>query len=141
MLPAGEPAQDVFCDTMALFEHFDAHGSAGHHLTAFQLRLMGLAGLTPDLEACGRCERVAPPERAALLDPASGRLRCRDCGGASVYLSAEARQLLTRMTTPEFLSVAPSTTRTHDEVRRALEALAAHHLAIELPGDPIDSPT
>jgi len=136
MLPASEPAQEAFADTVALFEHFDAHGSASHDLTAFQFRLLGLAGLTPDLEACGRCGRLAPPARAVLLDAESGRVRCRACGGAAIYLSGEARALLSRMTTSEFLTSPSPSPRAHEELRRALLGLAQHHLGLELPADP-----
>jgi len=138
VLPAEEPAEQAFADTLGLFEHFDAHGSTNWHLLAFQFRLLALAGLSPDLERCGRCDRKAPPTRAVLLDLASGRIRCRRCGGADVYLSGEARAWIERVGEGSFLDAEPPSERARVETRRALTGLAAQHLSLELPVDPTD---
>ncbi|NOY94543.1 MAG: DNA repair protein RecO [Deltaproteobacteria bacterium] len=138
LLPVEEPAEQAFASTLELFEHFDAHGSDRWQLLAFQFHLLALAGLTPDLERCDRCGREAPASRAVLLDAANGRVRCRDCGGAALYLCSAARHFIRAVTGPTFLDVEAPDERAWLQARGALEGLTAQHLSLELPGDPMD---
>jgi hypothetical protein len=72
-----------------------------------------------------------------LLDASKGRIRCRCCGGAEVYLSGEARHFMAGATEPMFLDVDPPSERARLESRGAIQKLAAQHLSLELPLDPM----
>lgn len=57
----------------------------------FQMRVLELAGLGPELRHCGMCGRQPSDHQPAMFDPSLGHLICRSCGRADIVLSAEAR--------------------------------------------------
>src|SRR5690606_18077283 len=63
---------------------------------AFSLRVLALAGRSPNLASCGRCGRAAPEGKAALFDPTLAAVVCRACGGAPIKLSGALRARLGR---------------------------------------------
>ena len=61
-------------------------------LAGVGLRLLSDVGYSMDFERCVRCGKACPDARSGTLDLARGGLICRECGGASLIVSAELRQ-------------------------------------------------
>lgn len=60
------------------------------------LALLSALGWGIDLERCVRCGRQAAPGQSASVDATRGGLICRNCGGARLRVSGEARARLQR---------------------------------------------
>jgi DNA repair protein RecO (recombination protein O) len=91
--PPREPEPRLFEAVVMLFEVLSAmpaHAAAAR--VAFELRALALLGLSPQLDACGRCGRAPDAAQSALFDPGVGAIVCRACGGGPVLLSASARR-------------------------------------------------
>lgn len=101
---------------------------------SFALRLLTLAGLSPNLSSCGRCDREAPAARAALFDPVQGALRCRACGGGPIKLDGALRASLTAAGTSGWDAIAQETwiDARREAAGAALSAFLSHHLGRRL---------
>lgn len=92
VLPPREPDPRWVATVIRLFERLDddAPEPGPEIRLAFELRLLALMGLTPRLDACGKCG-ARPEDRAALFDPGLGAIVCRACGGGPIHLAAATR--------------------------------------------------
>lgn len=75
---------------------------ADRWLAGFGLELLTHAGFALELERCVVCERVAPPGRAAWLDPARGGLVCQRCGGGGLLVRGPVRAALSALSRGEW---------------------------------------
>jgi DNA repair protein RecO (recombination protein O) len=96
-------------DNLALFEHLknglyglEAHGASLRFLTAFELKLLQLAGYQPVLDCCKRCglNRRQGGAQRWHASPADGGLLCEACARAHkgvLPLGATAVEILTAL--------------------------------------------
>ncbi|AKF08573.1 DNA repair protein RecO [Sandaracinus amylolyticus] len=92
LVPPREPDVRWLVEVERFFEVLDARApEPGIEVRlAFTLRALALMGLSPRLDACGRCGRRAE-DRAALFDAGLGAIVCRACGGGPLHLAASTR--------------------------------------------------
>lgn len=127
--PSHQPEPELFKATIALFEQLaEGPEPAEHVLLAFQLRVIALCGLAPQLQRCGRCGRAPQSLQPAAFDAESGTLCCRSCGGAPWILSAATRQQLQRAATSEWRQACDWSTATWQEAAGAVKAFLQHRL-------------
>jgi DNA repair protein RecO (recombination protein O) len=101
--PPQTPEPGVWLEINALLDRLDGFNSDGGepsgrperapeaHLAATGLRILTDVGWGLDLDRCVRCGRPCGESAAACIDPASGGLVCRSCGGANQVLRADRR--------------------------------------------------
>jgi DNA repair protein RecO (recombination protein O) len=97
--PPHTPEPEVWREVNALLDDLDDRArpvAAGPRLAAMGLRLLAAVGWGLDLERCVRCGKPCDPAASGFLDPASGGLVCRACGGGRVLLRAAIRARLAR---------------------------------------------
>ena len=84
---------ELFNETRQLLAAMDLRPTTRLALVrlCFQMRVLDLAGLGPELRHCGMCGRRPSESQPAMFDPSLGHLICRSCGRASIVLSADAR--------------------------------------------------
>ncbi len=135
-LPEREPEVRALPLVTRLFELVVALPPGDALRVAFALRLLAVIGLAPNLEACGRCGRPAPPGKAALFDPALAAIVCRACGGGPVKLGGPLRERMGDALTRRWAELAaaewPSPELT--TARDAVDELLAHHVSHRLSG-------
>lgn len=90
LLPQRETDRRFVPTVARFFERLDEESAGIEARLAFELRFLALVGLSPRLDACGRCGRRAE-DRAGLFDAAIGALVCRSCGGGPIHLAASTR--------------------------------------------------
>lgn len=95
VLPEGQAEPRAFEEALALLDALEAGKNARVAALVFKVRLLAISGVWPDLQRCSRCGRIAPSEKAVLVDPTEGAI-CRACGGGELYLRAALRQRLVR---------------------------------------------
>jgi DNA repair protein RecO (recombination protein O) len=102
--PPQTPEPGVWLEINALLDRLDLDGNEGEgadparpalspeaHLATTGLRILTTVGWGLDLDRCVRCGRPCAAAAAACIDPASGGLVCRACGGSSQVLRADRR--------------------------------------------------
>ena len=96
-------------------------------LTRFELRLLDLLGILPELDACVRCGTALRDGADAWLDPSSGGLVCGTChsGGDAGRLPAAELKNLRALAAPRGAGAALHAT---PSVARAVDALVTYHL-------------
>jgi DNA repair protein RecO (recombination protein O) len=122
LAPPREPDPRFVPEIVALFERLDEPEEPGDEVRiAFELRWLALAGLSPRLDACGRCGREAG-DRAALFDPSLGALVCRACGGGPIHLGGATRARMIASQRDGWVEASRRwTERERSEAREALE--------------------
>ncbi len=90
LVPQREPDPRFVPTVARFFERLEEESAGPEVRIAFELRFLALVGLSPRLDACGRCGRSAE-ERAGLFDAGIGALVCRACGGGPIHLGASTR--------------------------------------------------
>ncbi|MEQ8457775.1 MAG: DNA repair protein RecO [Sandaracinaceae bacterium] len=103
---------------------------------AFALRVLNIAGLSPNLASCGRCGVEAPEGRAALFDPGLGAIVCRSCGGGPFKIGGRLRTSLAHASTGRWEHVAGEDWLETDRAaaQRVLDAFLERHLGRRLAG-------
>lgn len=96
LLPDREPSDDVFRLALSVVRHLE-HGPIWKPLTYFDLWIVRLIGLLPDLTHCGVCEQALNGSRAYFHALADNLLCTRDKRLASTELSSESRILAAEM--------------------------------------------
>src|SRR6202047_757221 len=96
LLPDREPSDDIFRLTLAVVHHLKAD-SIWMPLTYFDLWIVRLIGLLPDLNACVMCGAVLNGSRAFFHPLADGLLCLDDKRLASTEISADSRALASEM--------------------------------------------
>jgi DNA repair protein RecO (recombination protein O) len=96
LLPDREPSDDVFRLTLSVVKHLEA-GSVWMPLTYFDLWIVRLIGLLPDLSHCVACGAILNGNRAYFHPLADGLLCSNDKRLASTEMSAESRTLAGEM--------------------------------------------
>ncbi|MGC2695800.1 MAG: DNA repair protein RecO [Candidatus Angelobacter sp.] len=96
LLPDREPSDDIFRLTLAVVNHLKAE-SIWMPLTYFDLWIVRLIGLLPDLKACVTCGVVLNGSRAYFHPLADGLLCVDDKRLASTEISADSRALVAQM--------------------------------------------
>ena len=122
---------ELFVTCVQLLTVLDAEDDPnGERLLAFAVRVLALAGVAPHLNTCGRCDKAAPPGRAAYFDPAAGGIVCRGCGGGAFRLSGAALAHLRNAQTDGWLEAARGDWDEAD--RNAARVAVAAFLAFQL---------
>ena len=96
LLPDREPADDIFRLTLAVVGHLQGE-SLWMPLTYFDLWIVRLIGLLPDLSHCTACGRILNGNRAYFHALADGLMCAKDKRLASSEMSAESRALAGEM--------------------------------------------
>jgi DNA repair protein RecO (recombination protein O) len=96
LLPDREPSDDVFRLTLSVVKHLEA-GSVWMPLTYFDLWIVRLIGLLPDLSHCVTCGATLNGSRAYFHPQADGLLCTNDKRLASTEMSGESRTLAAEM--------------------------------------------
>ncbi|HET9364850.1 MAG TPA: DNA repair protein RecO, partial [Candidatus Angelobacter sp.] len=96
LLPDREPSDDIFRLTLAVVRNLQAT-SIWMPLTYFDLWIVRLIGLLPDLNACVVCGEVLNGNRAYFHPLADGLLCADDKRLASTEISADSRTLAAEM--------------------------------------------
>jgi DNA repair protein RecO (recombination protein O) len=96
LLPDREPSDDVFRLTLAVVKRLEA-GPVWMPLTYFDLWIVRLIGLLPDLTHCTACGTTLNGSRAYFHALADGLLCARDKRLASSEMSPESRALAAEM--------------------------------------------
>lgn len=105
LTPDHQPEPEVFAEALALVAALD--GSAAQDLSeqwraGFVVQLLARLGFWPNLDACGSCGRRPRDDQAVQFHAPLGHLVCRQCGGATLRLSARGRQLLAGLCSPDW---------------------------------------
>lgn len=98
-------------------------------LLAFCMRVLGLLGMAPRFEVCGRSGEAVPPGRPAYFDPQVGAVVAKRFGGGPFLLSASALRRLGQAQTYAWLGVAREEWEPADlsQARAALAAFLRLH--------------
>jgi DNA repair protein RecO (recombination protein O) len=96
LLPDREPADDIFRLTLAVVRHLQGD-SLWMPLTYFDLWIVRLIGLLPDLSHCTACGAILNGSRAYFHALADGLMCAKDKRLASSEMSAESRALAGEM--------------------------------------------
>ena len=96
LLPDHEPSDDIFRLTLAVVKHLET-GPVWMPLTYFDLWIVRLIGLLPDLSHCTACGGTLNGSRAYFHVLADGLLCQRDKRLASSEMSPESRMLAAEM--------------------------------------------
>ncbi|HKD82710.1 MAG TPA: DNA repair protein RecO [Candidatus Angelobacter sp.] len=96
LLPDREPSDDIFRLTLAVVRHLQA-ASIWMPLTYFDLWIVRLIGLLPDLNACVMCGAILNGNRAFFHPLADGLLCADDKRLASTEISSDSRALAAEM--------------------------------------------
>jgi DNA repair protein RecO (recombination protein O) len=96
LLPDREPSDDIFRLTLAVVKHLET-GGVWMPLTYFDLWIVRLIGLLPDLSRCTTCGVTLNGSRAYFHALADGLLCQRDKRLASSEMSPESRMLAAEM--------------------------------------------
>jgi DNA repair protein RecO (recombination protein O) len=127
LVSEGVPVPGLIDTVGRLFRALDAPCGASLAL-CFDLRALALSGLSPRLDACGRCGRPAGV-RAALFDPEVGAVVCRACGGGRLLLAASTRVRMLGAQQDRWEALAEGfAPQEHEEAEAVLEAFHARHV-------------
>jgi DNA repair protein RecO (recombination protein O) len=99
-------------------------------LRHFEVRLLGLSGLEPQLESCGRCGLPASSfADAPRFNPRTGTLSCVPCSdGAGMRLSMSAANAILELRRRPATEVAALPSGLAAEIRVALQTFIQYHL-------------
>jgi DNA repair protein RecO (recombination protein O) len=98
LCPAKTSEPSAWATLTTLLDELDTPGllDTTAILAATGLRLLTDVGYSLDFERCVKCGKLCPSDRSGTLDPSRGGLVCRECGGASLVVSASLREAATR---------------------------------------------
>ncbi len=96
LLPDHEPNDDIFRLSLSVVKHLEA-GNVWMPLTYFDLWIVRLVGVLPDLSHCASCGATLNGSRAYFHALADGLLCSRDKRLAGSEMSAESRALAAEM--------------------------------------------
>lgn len=96
LLPDREPSDDIFRLTLSVIKHLEA-GNVWMPLTYFDLWIVRLIGLLPDLRRCVACGAALNGSRAYFHALADGLLCAGDKRLAGSEMSSESRSLAAEM--------------------------------------------
>jgi DNA repair protein RecO (recombination protein O) len=96
LLPDREPSDDIFRLSLSVIKHLEA-GAVWMPLTYFDLWIVRLIGLLPDLSHCVTCGTTLNGSRAYFHALADGLLCSRDKRLAGSEMSAESRTVAAEM--------------------------------------------
>jgi DNA repair protein RecO (recombination protein O) len=96
LLPDREPNDDIFRLALSVVKHLEA-GNVWMPLTYFDLWIVRLSGVIPDLSHCASCGATLNGSRAYFHALAEGLLCSRDKRLAGSEMSAESRALAAEM--------------------------------------------
>lgn len=129
-----EPHPDLFALLVRYLGASAREGAGALALMRFELLALGMAGLMPSLEACGRCGGEATD--AALFDPQHGGVICPACAlRGTVAASPHAREAASalvrvlRAKAGESFDIEP---HAKAQARAMLSRFVAHHLGKRL---------
>jgi DNA repair protein RecO (recombination protein O) len=96
LLPDREPSDDVFRLALSVVRHLE-QGPVWKALTYFDLWIVRLVGLLPDLSRCSACDIILNGSHAYFHPLADGLLCGRDKRLASTEITADSRTLAAQM--------------------------------------------
>ena len=96
LLPDREPSDDIFRLTLSVVRHLES-GNVWMPLTYFDLWIIRLSGLLPDLRHCVACGTTLNGSRAYFHPLADGLLCARNKRLASSEISTESRSVAAEM--------------------------------------------
>jgi DNA repair protein RecO (recombination protein O) len=117
-------------ETLALIDSPAKASPAPEWLRHFEVRLLGLCGLEPQLESCGRCGLPTSSFADALrFNPRTGSLACVPCSdGAGMRLSMAAANAILDLRRGPATEVAALPSALAAEVRVVLQTFIQYHL-------------
>lgn len=117
-------------EILALIDSPSKASPAPEWLRTFEVRLLGLCGLEPQLESCGRCGLPASSfADAPRFNPRTGSLLCVPCSdGAGMRLSMPAANAILGLRRGPATDVAALPSPLAAEVRVALQTFIQYHL-------------
>ncbi len=80
-----ESSPEIFTLMLDTFKFLSSGASVKRVLRIFEVKLLDLLGLMPEVKACVFCRAV--PQGAVYFDAGAGGIRCRDCGSAGMPVS------------------------------------------------------
>ena len=119
---------NLLCSELGLLDAEPAAATYANAL-AFRLKLLVVAGLAPQLNACASCGA-----RDALLffAPAAGGVACAECAGAGFALTAEAHQFLVRALAVPLAEAPAAPLGALRQADRAISEMLHHHAHLRL---------
>jgi DNA repair protein RecO (recombination protein O) len=132
--PPRQPEPEVFALLIALLERLDAEPPRAERLRLFEMRLLDLVGLRPELSRCLVCGSDALDGNGQAFEGRRGGVVCGACrlegAGHGVALSGEARRALLQMQEAPLESAMEPTLppAVNAACRDALSALITDHL-------------
>lgn len=133
LLPDREPSDDIFRLTLAVVRHLKAD-SIWMPLTYFDLWIVRLIGLLPDLQECVVCGAVLNGSRAFFHPLADGLLCMHDKRLASTEIAPESRSIAAEMFRAPVESFAgnPWTRKQGADLRKFLAQRIERHIERKL---------
>ncbi len=92
--PVEQPDPELFAATCEMLRVLDSCEFVEEASVAFEVRLLGLVGFAPRVDACAMCGTEPSAKQAALFDGLQSSIVCRACGGGRMKLSSSARTLI-----------------------------------------------
>jgi len=137
LAPEEEPTPELFDDLESCVRLLSAPDAREEVLWIYLVRLLEKLGLSPFLDGCVRCGRVAGSEDRVSFSPASGGAicsRCRDPRDWGMPLSAGTRRFIStaRELSPERMTRIILTAESRGEIRQALPLFIHHQVGKRL---------
>ncbi len=121
-----EPA--IFDLTEEMLQRIDSspEAPAPEWLRYFEMRLLTLAGLEPQLERCVRCQQLPTDDSGFHFNPRTGTMLCQVCAdGSGMAVSSAAVQYLAALRNGS-AKISPAASA--GEIRVLLQTFIAHHV-------------
>lgn len=133
LMPDREPSDDIFRLALSVVRHLEKD-SVWKPLTYFDLWIVRLIGLLPDLTHCSACERVLNGSQAYFHPLADGLLCAHDKRLASTEITADSRTLAAQMLRAplESLDGAPWPRQRGADLRKFLSQRIQRHIEKKL---------
>jgi DNA repair protein RecO (recombination protein O) len=133
LLPDREPSDDIFRLTLSVVRHLET-GSVWMPLTYFDLWIVRLIGLLPDLRHCIACGAALNGARAYFHMLADGLLCARDKRLAGSEMSCESRSVAAEMFRAplESFSITPWPRQRGADLRKFLAQRIQRHIEKKL---------
>jgi DNA repair protein RecO (recombination protein O) len=138
-LDDGQVQQEIFTLLLQAFHVLDAGTEPQRIARAFEIRLLMLQGLQPELNCCVHCGKVPDRlEKRVFVNAAQGGLLCNECrqpDDRCIQVSKGSVEMLKRLAHTELIKISMlrcSEEMEHD-LERMLQAFLTHYIDRPLP--------
>ncbi len=138
-LEDGQVQEDIFTLLLQAFYVLDAGTDPRRAARAFEIRLLMLQGLQPELNRCVQCGKEMEKDAARVtISPSQGGLVCESCRGEKddcLLISRGSVEMLKRLATTDMarLSMLRCSEEMEYDLERLLRALLNHYIDRPLP--------